>query len=79
MDLAGRQQNAEIYRNEGDPISIFGRSAKTTPFTRDMLKAPAMTHQYANNANMFKPDQQCIDVQIIQATRARTEMCQHKY
>ena len=50
MDLLGRQQNAERYRNEGDPISMCDRSAKSTPFTRDLLSAPAMTHQYANNA-----------------------------
>ena len=56
MDLAGRQQNADRYRNKGDPISIFDRSAKTTPFTRDLLNAPTMTHQCANNANIFKPD-----------------------
>ena len=35
---------------------MFERSAKSTPFTRDLLSAPAMTHQYANNAYNFKPD-----------------------
>ena len=56
MDLLGRQQNAERFRNEGDPISTFDRSAKTTPFTRDLLNAPATIHQYANNAKHFKLD-----------------------
>ncbi len=27
MDLLSRQQNAEQYRNEGDPLSMFDRSA----------------------------------------------------
>ena len=56
MDLARRQHNAERYRNEGDPISIFDRSAKTAPFTRNLLESPAMTHPYGNNAKQFKPD-----------------------
>ena len=56
VDLLGRQQNADIYRNAGDPICMFDRSAKTTPFTRDLLNAPAMTHQYANNAKNFESD-----------------------
>ena len=56
MDLLGKQQNAERNRNEGGPISMFDRSAKSTTFTRDLLNAPAMTHQYANNATNFKPD-----------------------
>ena len=51
MDIASRQHNAERYRNEGDPISMFDRSAKTTPVTQDLLNAPTLTQQYANNAN----------------------------
>ena len=51
LDLLGKQQNAERHRNKGGLISMFDRSAKSTPFTRDLLSAPAMTHQYANNAN----------------------------
>ena len=56
MDLLGIQQNAQIYRNEGDPISMFDRSAKSTPFACDLLSALAMTHQYANNAKHVKSD-----------------------
>ena len=55
MELPGRQQHAEGYRNEYDPISIFDRSAKTALFTRGLLSAPALAHHYANNANIFKP------------------------
>ena len=50
MDLAGRHENAERYRDEGGPLSLFDRSTKSTPFTRELLKAPEMTHKYANHA-----------------------------
>ena len=56
MNILGGEKNAERYRNEYDPISVFDRPAKSTPYTPDLLKAPAMTHQYANNAQHFKPD-----------------------
>ena len=56
FDLAGKQQNAERYRNNWDPISIFDNSAKSTPCTCDLLNAPTLTHQSVNNDNNFKPD-----------------------
>ena len=34
----------------------FGRATKTTKFSRELLNAPAMTHQYENNAKTNKPD-----------------------
>ena len=34
---------------------MFDRSANSTPFTRDLLNAHAMTHQYANNAKKISP------------------------
>ena len=60
--LARGQQTPKDTVTQGTLISIFDRSAKTTPFTRDLLKAPAMAHQYANNAKNFKPDYLYIDM-----------------
>ena len=55
VDVAFRPNaNTERYQNCGDPISLFDTSSQTTR-TGQCYDQRTLTHQYQNNAKLFKP------------------------
>ncbi|MFM7978552.1 MAG: hypothetical protein ACKPKO_04485 [Candidatus Fonsibacter sp.] len=62
LDLSGAikpdwdgNPTVQRYRNAGDPISLFNFKAHTTYYGK-FFDNPTLTHQYANNAKIFKPE-----------------------
>lgn len=60
LDLKGiipnyNNKDIERYRNYGDPISIFDRSAHSV-LNNKFYDQPVLTHQYQNLSKKFKPE-----------------------